>query len=52
MIFASKITFSHYYSHTVFEFKTNELGAQDTILAGGRYEGLVDHKVFPGITVA
>ncbi|PIR31653.1 MAG: histidine--tRNA ligase [Alphaproteobacteria bacterium CG11_big_fil_rev_8_21_14_0_20_44_7] len=30
-----------YYNHTVFEFKSAELGAQDTILAGGRYDGLV-----------
>lgn len=30
-----------YYNHTVFEFKSSELGAQDTILAGGRYDGLV-----------
>lgn len=30
-----------YYTHTVFEFKSAELGAQDTILAGGRYDGLV-----------
>ncbi|MAR33899.1 MAG: histidine--tRNA ligase [Porticoccaceae bacterium] len=29
-----------YYSHTTFEFKTDLLGAQDTILAGGRYDGL------------
>jgi histidyl-tRNA synthetase len=30
-----------YYTHTVFEFTTTELGAQATILAGGRYNGLV-----------
>ena len=30
-----------YYNHTVFEFKSASLGAQDTILAGGRYDGLV-----------
>jgi len=29
-----------YYCHTAFEFITNELGAQGTILAGGRYDGL------------
>ncbi len=29
-----------YYSHTTFEFKSKDLGAQDTILAGGRYDGL------------
>lgn len=31
-----------YYCHTVFEFTTTELGAQGTILAGGRYDGLID----------
>lgn len=30
-----------YYSHTVFEFTTDQLGAQGTVLAGGRYDGLV-----------
>jgi histidyl-tRNA synthetase len=30
-----------YYSHTVFEFTTDALGAQGTVLAGGRYDGLV-----------
>jgi histidyl-tRNA synthetase len=30
-----------YYTHSVFEFTTTELGAQATILAGGRYNGLV-----------
>ncbi len=30
-----------YYSHTVFEFTTNQLGAQGTVLAGGRYDGLI-----------
>lgn len=30
-----------YYSHTVFEFTTNMLGSQGTVLAGGRYDGLV-----------
>lgn len=30
-----------YYSHTAFEFATDRLGAQGTVLAGGRYEGLV-----------
>ena len=29
-----------YYCHTAFEFITNELGAQGTVLAGGRYDGL------------
>ena len=30
-----------YYCHTAFEFKTSDLGAQGTVLAGGRYDGLV-----------
>ena len=30
-----------YYCSTVFEFKTNNLGSQDTILGGGRYDGLI-----------
>ncbi len=30
-----------YYGHTVFEFVSNELGAQGTVLGGGRYNGLV-----------
>ena len=30
-----------YYSHTAFEFVTEALGAQGTVLAGGRYDGLV-----------
>lgn len=29
-----------YYCHTAFEFITNKLGAQGTLLAGGRYDGL------------
>ena len=31
-----------YYSKTVFEWITDELGAQGTICAGGRYDGLVE----------
>jgi len=31
-----------YYGKTVFEWVTNELGAQGTICAGGRYDGLVE----------
>jgi histidyl-tRNA synthetase len=31
-----------YYCHTVFEFTTQQLGAQGTVLAGGRYDGLVE----------
>jgi histidyl-tRNA synthetase len=30
-----------YYSHTAFEFVTQNLGSQGTVLAGGRYDGLV-----------
>ena len=30
-----------YYNKTVFEWKTKELGAQDTVCGGGRYDGLV-----------
>jgi histidyl-tRNA synthetase len=30
-----------YYGHTAFEFVTSKLGAQGTVLAGGRYDGLV-----------
>lgn len=30
-----------YYSHTVFELTTDKLGAQGTVLAGGRYDGLI-----------
>ncbi|MDQ6974017.1 MAG: histidine--tRNA ligase [Mariprofundaceae bacterium] len=30
-----------YYNRTAFEFVTDQLGAQGTILAGGRYDGLV-----------
>ncbi|MCF8473524.1 MAG: histidine--tRNA ligase [Emcibacter sp.] len=31
-----------YYSHTAFEFVTSKLGAQGTVLAGGRYDGLIE----------
>lgn len=31
-----------YYSRTVFEWITDELGAQGTVCAGGRYDGLVE----------
>jgi len=30
-----------YYGHTAFEFVTTHLGAQGTVMAGGRYDGLV-----------
>lgn len=31
-----------YYTHTAFEFTTQELGAQGAVLAGGRYDGLIE----------
>lgn len=31
-----------YYSHTVFEWVTEALGAQGTVCAGGRYDGLIE----------
>ncbi|WP_164115500.1 histidine--tRNA ligase [Sphingorhabdus sp. Alg239-R122] len=31
-----------YYRHTAFEFITDRLGAQGTVLGGGRYDGLVE----------
>lgn len=31
-----------YYRHTVFEFTTDQLGAQGALVAGGRYDGLVE----------
>ena len=31
-----------YYRHTAFEFVTDRLGAQGTVLAGGRYDGLIE----------
>lgn len=30
-----------YYTHTAFEFVTGDLGAQDAVMAGGRYDGLI-----------
>ena len=41
-----------YYSHTVFEFVTDELGAQGTLCGGGRYDGLFEvlgGKPTPGV---
>ena len=38
-----------YYTHTAFEFKSNDLGAQDAVLGGGRYDGLVQHMGGPSI---
>ncbi|MHB8781145.1 MAG: histidine--tRNA ligase [Candidatus Geothermincolia bacterium] len=31
-----------YYTRTVFEFQTPHLGAQNTVAAGGRYDGLIE----------
>lgn len=31
-----------YYSHTAWEFVTSDLGAQGTVLGGGRYDGLIE----------
>ena len=44
-----------YYNRTVFEWVTNSLGAQGTICAGGRYDGLVEQlggKATPGFGFA
>lgn len=44
-----------YYGRTVFEWVTDELGAQGTICGGGRYDGLVAHlggKPTPGVGFA
>ncbi len=44
-----------YYNRTVFEWVTSSLGAQGTICAGGRYDGLVEQlggKSTPGIGFA
>ena len=41
-----------YYSHTVFEFITDQLGAQGTLCGGGRYDGLFEllgGKPTPGV---
>ena len=41
-----------YYCHTVFEFKTNQLGSQNTLIGGGRYDGLIKTlggKDLPGV---
>ena len=41
-----------YYCNTVFEFKTNEIGSQDTLIGGGRYNGLIKTlggKDIPGV---
>ncbi len=36
-----------YYTHTVFEFITTDLGAQGAVLAGGRYDGLIEQMGGP-----
>ena len=36
-----------YYSHTAFEFTTKDLGAQGTVLAGGRYDSLINQMGGP-----
>ena len=44
-----------YYSKTVFEWVTEELGAQGTVCAGGRYDGLVEQlggKATPAVGFA
>lgn len=44
-----------YYNRTVFEWVTSSLGAQGTICAGGRYDGLVEQlggKATPGVGFA
>ena len=44
-----------YYCHTVFEWITDELGAQGTVCAGGRYDKLIElqgGKPWPGIGFA
>ena len=41
-----------YYSHTAFEYKTNFVGSQDAVLAGGRYDDLsklISKQNFPGV---
>ena len=44
-----------YYTHTVFEWITHDLGAQGAICAGGRYDGLVEKlggRATPGVGFA
>ncbi len=38
-----------YYNHTAFEFVTTELGAQGTVMGGGRYDGLVQQMGGPSV---
>ncbi|MCX7863564.1 MAG: histidine--tRNA ligase [Novosphingobium sp.] len=39
---ASLVRGLDYYRHTAFEFVTDRLGAQGTVLGGGRYDGLIE----------
>ncbi|MBX2837466.1 MAG: histidine--tRNA ligase [Gammaproteobacteria bacterium] len=38
-----------YYSHTVFEWTTDQLGAQSAVCGGGRYDGLLEQMGAPGV---
>lgn len=38
-----------YYTKTVFEFVTDKIGAQSTICAGGRYDGLIEQLGGPSL---
>jgi len=38
-----------YYNHTAFEFVTSALGAQGTVMGGGRYDGLVEQMGGPKV---
>lgn len=38
-----------YYCHTAFEFITHDLGAQGTVLGGGRYDGLAEMLGGPNV---
>jgi histidyl-tRNA synthetase len=38
-----------YYTHTAFEFITSDLGAQGTVMGGGRYDGLVEMMGGPAL---
>lgn len=39
-----------YYCHTTFEFVTQDLGTQGTVMAGGRYDGLIAEMGGPRIS--
>jgi histidyl-tRNA synthetase len=44
-----------YYTHTAFEYMTADLGAQGTVMGGGRYDGLVEMMggpALPGVGLA